>query len=354
VELGFKRVRCDHSIWVYEKDNIRVILPVFVDDMTLASKSKKAIQELKVELGKHFKLRDLGPTNYLLGVGIDRDRAKRSITLSQQKYTLDVLKRYGMENCDPVGTPMLPGLKLAKEQAPTTPEEIEYMKKVPYINAVGSLMYLAIATRPDIAHAVGILARFSANPGIAHWKAVKHLLRYLKGTVNYGITYSPTTTNPALFTTYSDADHGGDPQTMKSTGAYVVKMGTGAVDWQSKLQSIVTLSTTEAEYLSAVTAGQTILWYRNLFEELGYKSTDSSLLYIDNQSAIQVAKDPEHHGRMKHLDLRTYWLRETVEEGKIKVQHLSTQDMPADLLTKVLAKPRVAYLRALFGLGPVP
>ena len=352
VGLGFKQVRCDHSIWVYEKDGMRIILPVFVDDMTIASKSKKAIEELKNELRKHFKFHDLGPTTYLLGVGVDRDRAKRSITLSQQKYTLDVLKRYKMETCTPVGTPMLPGLKLGKHQAPTTPEEIEYMKNVPYINAVGSLMYLAIATRPDIAYTVGVLARFSANPGIQHWKAVKHVLRYLKGTANYGITYSPTSGNPTSFITYSDADHGGNPDSLKSTGAYVVKMGTGAVDWQSKLQTIVALSTTEAEYLSAVTAGQTMLWYRNLFEELGYKPTEPSVLCIDNQSAIAVAKDPEHHGRMKHLDLRTYWLRQTVDEKKIAVQHLPITEMPADLLTKVLSKPKVEYLRALFGLGP--
>jgi hypothetical protein len=224
------------------------------------------------------------------------------------------------------------------------------MKDIPYIHAVGSLMYLAVATRPDIAYTVGVLARFNHNPGKAHWLAVKHLFRYLKGTLDLGLTYSPSPVKE-LFVSYSDSDHGGDKSTGKSTGAYIVKMGTGAISWQSKLQTIVTLSTTEAEYIAAVSAGQEILWLRNLFEELGYPQETSSSLYLDNQSAIAVARDPEHHGRMKHLDLRTYWLRQEVDSGKIKVGHVPTTEMPADLLTKALSKPKVEYLRKMLGLA---
>jgi hypothetical protein len=349
VSLGFRQVLCDHSIWVYQKDDVRVILPVFVDDMTIASKSKEAIQKLKEDLKCHFKLHDLGPITYLLGVGIERDRQKRIITLLQRQYILDMLKRYGMADCKPIGTPMEPGSKLSMDQCPGTPEEIAYMKNIPYIHAVGSLMYLAVATRPDIAYTVGVLARFNHNPGKAHWLAVRHLFRYLQGTVNLGLTYGPSP-EKELFVSYSDADHGGDVSSGKSTGAYVVKMGTGAISWQSKLQPIVTLSTTEAEYISAVSAGTEVLWLRNLLQELGYPSQGPSTLYIDNQSAIAVAKDPEHHGRMKHLDLRTYWLRQEVDHGKIKVVYLPTSDMPADLLTKPLAKPKVESLRKLLGL----
>jgi hypothetical protein len=349
ISLGFKQVLCDHSIWVFQKDGVKIILPVFVDDMTIASKSKEAIQRLKADLKRHFKLHDLGPITYLLGVGIERDRKKRSITLSQRQYILDMLKRYGHADCNPIGTPMEPNLKLSKDQAPVTPEEIAYMKDIPYIHAVGSLMYLAVATRPDIAYTVGVLARFNHNPGKAHWLAVKHVFRYLKGTLDLGLTYSPTS-GKELFVSYSDADHGGDKSTGKSTGAYVVKMGTGAISWQSKLQKIVTLSTTEAEYIAAVSAGQEILWLRNLFEELGYPQHMSSTLYMDNQSAIAVARDPEHHGRMKHLDLRTYWLRQEVDRGKIKIFHVPTTEMPADILTKALSKPKVEYLRNMMGL----
>ena len=308
-EIGFAKVRCDHSIWIYQKDDVKIIIPVFVDDMTLASKSKEAIQRVKAELKARFKLRDLGPTTFLLGVGVERDRTNHILHLSQRQYIIDLLERYNHADCSPVGTPMDPGTKLTIEQAPSTPEEIEQMKTVPYIHAVGSLMYLAVATRPDIAYAVGVLARFNSNPGKAHWNAVKHLFRYLKGTLDYKLTYGPSSsTTTEMFQTYSDADHGGDKDSGRSTGAYVVKLGTGAISWSSKLQTIVTLSTTEAEYIAAVTAGQEILWLWNLFSELGYQTKNASTLYIDNQSAVSVAKNPEHHGHIKHLDLHFYWL----------------------------------------------
>lgn len=199
-------------------------------------------------------------------------------------------------------------------------------------------------TRPDIAYTVSVLSRFNSNPGPEHWKAVKHLFRYLKGTMDYSLTYSPS---PSLspskerFEVYSDADHGGNPDTGKSTSAYVIKMGTGAVSWSSKLQSIVALSTTEAEYVSAVSAASEAIWMRQLLTELGYALPGPSTLHMDNQSAIQVAKNPEHHGRMKHLDLRYHWLRDEVEKGTLAIDYVPTDSMVADILTKLLARVKV-------------
>jgi hypothetical protein len=198
---------------------------------------------------------------------------------------------------------------------------------------------------------VGVLARFNTNPGVTHWKAVKHVFCYLKGTLDYKLTYGPVSNHSSeLFTAYSDADHGGDKDTGRSTSAYVVKIGTGAISWKSKLQSMVTLSTTEAEYIAAVNAGMEILWLRNLFSELGYKLKSSSTLYIDNQPAVAVAKNPEHHGRIKHLDLHHYWLREVVDSGQITVKYCPTAEMPADLLTKALGKAKVSAGREMLGI----
>jgi len=224
------------------------------------------------------------------------------------------------------------------------------MRSVPYLQAVGALMYLATATRPDISYAVGVLARFNKNPGLQHWKAVKHLFRYLKGTLDYKLTYAPNPTSSELFLTYTDADHGGNPDNGRSTGGYVVKMGTGAISWSSKLQGLVTLSTTEAEYVASTSAGQEILWLRNLFHELGYTFSTPSTLHFDNQSALSVAKNPEHHGRMKHLDLRFYWLRDEVEKGRINVVHLRTDDMVADILTKPLVRVKTLKMVEMLGL----
>jgi hypothetical protein len=152
------------------------------------------------------------------------------------------------------------------------------------------------------------------------------------------------------FLTYSDADYAGNPDNGHSTGGFIMKMGTGAISWSSRLQTIVALSSTEEEYVAAVSAGQEILWLCNLFSELGYHSLSSSILHINNNSALSVAKNPEHHGRMKHLDLCFYWLRNEVEKGTITVKHLCTEEMPADILTKALTQVKVEEMVKLIGL----
>jgi hypothetical protein len=230
------------------------------------------------------------------------------------------------------------------------PEDNMFMCDKPYVSAVGTLMYLAIATRPDIAHAIGVLCRFMSKLGPAHWKAAKHLFRYLRGSVDYRLTYTPDPSLSLLFTTYSDTDHGGNLDNSRSTSAYIVKMGTGTVSWMSRLQSIVALSTTEAEFISAVSAGQEIVWMRSFLGKLGYSFDAPLLLLVDNLSAIQVARNPEHHGRMKHLDLRFFWLCDMVNSGDIAVRYIPTADMAADLLTKALARIKVAAALPQVGL----
>ena len=211
-------------------------------------------------------------------------------------------------------------------------------------------MYLATSTRPDIAYTVSKLACFNSNPGKAHWAAVKHLFRYLKGTMDLKLTYGPDSSKPEMFCTYSDADFGMDPDTRRSTGGYLVCMGSGAVNWSSKLQNWVTLSTTEAEYVAAVEAAKEAIWTRNLLTELGYKFNSPSTIFVDNNSAIAVAKNPEKFSRVKHIDLRLYWLKEKVGVGIVQPVHCPTADMPADLLTKALTPVKVSHLRKLMGL----
>jgi hypothetical protein len=349
--MGFQRIKSDNTLWIYLKDDVRVIVPVWVDDMTFVGKDKAKIDAIISQLEKHFKLRRLGGIDFLLGVKVDRDRHNRTIQLSQRQYILDMLERYGFSTCSPVSTPMNPGTVLSDAQCPNSPEEVQAMRTVPYISAVGSLIYLAIATRPDIAYTVGVLARFNTKYGKAHWDAVKHLFRYLKGTLDVKLTLSPDTSTSEMFVGYSDADHGGDKDTGYSTGAYVVKMGRGAISWRSKLQDVVTLSTTEAEYIAATHAGQELLWMRNLLTELGYSFTTPHTLFIDNQSAISVTQNPQHHGRMKHLDLKFYWLRDEVGVKKsLSTRHCPTAFMPADVLTKALPLVKVKAARDMLGL----
>lgn len=166
--------------------------------------------------------------------------------------------------------------------------------------------------------------------------------------MDYKLTYAPNGSK-TRFSTFSDADFAGEHDSKRSTSGYVVKMGTGAVSWASRLQTIQTLSTTEAEYISAVAAAQEALWMRNLFTEMGFP-IKTCPLHIDNQSAIQVAKNPQHHGRMKHLDLRYYWLRHSVASGVLSLHYCPTADMPADCLTKAFTKDKIAIARRQLGL----
>jgi hypothetical protein len=348
--MGFKRLESDRSIYLYACDDVKIIIPVFVDDLTFASKSQSAIERTIKELKNHFKLRDLGPTTWLLRMEVIRDHAKQSLQLRQRQYIIDMLERYNLGDCKAVSTPMDPGLVLTSDMGASSAEDVAFMKTVPYLNAVGALMYLAQCTRPDIAYAVGVLARFSMNPGIAHWKAVKHLFRYLQGTKDMGLVYKSDGLSMDLFTTFTDANHGGCRDSGRSTGGYLVTLGSAAVSWSSKLQSVVALSTTEAEYIAAVEAGKEIMWMRNILSELGYKIESPSDLKMDNQSAISVSKNPEHHGRMKHLDLRWYWLRDVVDAKQIAPDYIPTSEMVADILTKALPREKVERFRDGMGL----
>ena len=321
--MGFSKTYSDSSLFILDRDNIKIIVPVFVNDIILASKSKDKLDDFVIELGKHFKLRDLGDTTYLLGVEITRNRREKKLFISQQQYILNKLDDFGMSDCKPVGTPMIPSQKLTLDQCPKTEEDKAQMENIPYIKAVGSLMYLATMTRPDIAFTVGVLARFNSNPGPAHWKAVKHLFCYLKGTTDIRLEYSPDASiGPQIFVTYSDTNHGGNKDNGKSTTGYMVKSGSGVVTWHSKLQPVVTQSTTKAEFIAAGAAGAEILWVQNLLKELRYTPKAPSKLCVDNQSAISVAKNPKHHGQMKHLNLCFYWLRDQVEMKKMVPEYL--------------------------------
>jgi Reverse transcriptase (RNA-dependent DNA polymerase) len=172
-DMGFKKVRSEPCVYVFLRGDDRVIVPSYVDDLHIASKSKESIQWVKDELAKRFKLRDLGPSKWFLGIHITRDRANKTLSLSQRQYCLDMLAEFEMSDCKPVSTPMVPSKRLSQEMCPKTPEDIEFMKDKPYMRAVGKLIWLSLATRPDLAHSVSQLARFNANPGPAHWVAVK-------------------------------------------------------------------------------------------------------------------------------------------------------------------------------------
>lgn len=243
-----------------------------------------------------------------------------------------------MQNCKPVSTPVEPGTKL-KESSVTD----ESVNKQMYQSAIGSLMYLSVGTRPDIAYIVSYLARFSASPTTDHWKSVKRVLRYLRGTTELGIHYS-SESSPGLVG-YSDADWGGDIIDRKSTSGYLFKLNGGTVSWRSKKQSCVAISTAEAEYIALSAAAQESLWLNQLISELtGSKNLQITILE-DNQSTIAMTHNPQFHGRSKHVDIKYHFVRDHVNSGNIKLVYCPSEDMIADMLTKGLNRENYRKLR---------
>jgi hypothetical protein len=165
-------IHANSSIFIWANSDVCMICPVFVDDMTFTSKSKAKIAELKSTIAKHFKLRNLGPTTFQLGIEITHEHSACTMHLLQRHYTQDLLERFGFASSSPVSMPMDPSVNLSAAHAPATPEDKAFMQTMLYVSAVGVLMYLAIATCPDILYAVGVLCWFMANPGPVHWKAV--------------------------------------------------------------------------------------------------------------------------------------------------------------------------------------
>uniref|UniRef100_A0A2N9IPG8 Integrase catalytic domain-containing protein n=1 Tax=Fagus sylvatica TaxID=28930 RepID=A0A2N9IPG8_FAGSY len=239
-------------------------------------------------LSKQFAMKDLGPAKQILGMRIIRDRANGTLKLSQTEYVKKILSRFSMDEAKPVSTPLGSHFRLTKDQSPKTEQEQAYMSKVPYASAIGSLMYAMVCTRPDIAHAVGVVSRYMSNPGKQHWEAVKWILRYLKGTLGTSLCFTGA---DMKLTGYVDSDLAGDVDTRKSTTGYVYTLGGIAVSWVSRLQKIVALSTTEAEYVAVTEAGKEMVWLQGFLEELGQRQK-KGILHSDSQSAIFLAKNP--------------------------------------------------------------
>ncbi|GKB68319.1 retrovirus-related pol polyprotein from transposon TNT 1-94 [Tanacetum coccineum] len=307
-----------------------IILLLYVDDMLVAGPNKDHINKLKAQLAREFEMKDLGPTNKILGMQIHRDRVSRKIWLSQKSYVKKILQRFNMQDCKPISTPFPTNVKLSSKMSPSSEKERMKMSRVPYASAVGSLMFAMICTRPDIAHAVGVVSRYMAEPGREHWEAVKRILRYIKGTSDVALCFGES---DLIVKGYVDSDYAGDLDGSKSTTGYVFTLCGGTVSWVSKLQSVVAMSTTEAEYVAAAQASKEAVWLKMLLEELGHKQ-EKITLFCDNQSALYLARNPAFHSKTKHIRVQYHFVREKVEEGTVDMQKIHTDDDVADYLTK--------------------
>ncbi|KAH9659027.1 hypothetical protein KPL70_023708 [Citrus sinensis] len=332
----YTRNKFDHCVYFRKlQEESFIYLLLYVDDMLIASKSKDEIEKLKTQLNQEFEMKDLGEAKKILGMEICRDRARGKVSLSQKQYLKKVLQQFGMtEQTKPVSTPLASHFKLSAQLFPSTDAEREYILQVPYSNAVGSLMYAIVCTRPDISHAVGIVSRFMHNPSKGHWQAVKWILRYIQKTVDIGLLFERDDTLGQGVIGYVDSDYAGDLDKRRSTTGYVFTFAGGPISWKSTLQSTVAL-TIEAEYMAITEAVKEAIWLQGLLENLGL-AQEYINVYCDSQSAIHLTKNEVYHARTKHIDVRFHFVREIINEGKIFLQKIKTAENPADMLTKVV------------------
>ncbi len=346
VSAGYRKSDADSCLYVksIKNDDGRisfVILGVYVDDIIPVSNDIEMLNDEKESLCRRFDMDDRGEARYLLGMLIKRDRAAKTLSISQQSYTENILRRFGMESSKPVSTPLEPGKKFHE-----LTDDDECFDTQTYQQAIGCLTYLSVISRPDIAAAVGTLSQYMSKPSKEHWMGVKRILRYLKGTLNFGLKYSAR--NPELVG-YSDSDWAGDIDTRRSTSGYVFQIGNSTISWSSRKQATVAKSSTEAEYVALSMAAQEAIWLNRLMSDLGQNMDEPITIFEDNQGAMELAKNPKYHSRTKHIDICHHFIRERVMSNEIKVMYCNTKNMIADIMTKALPKPSFEKLRTLLG-----
>jgi histone deacetylase 1/2 len=262
-----------------------------------------------------------------------------ALLLNQAKYVRDLLCKAKMEDSKPINSPMVSSCRLSKFGTDTMSDPTLYR------SIVGALQY-ATLTRPDIAFSVNKVCQFMSQPLESHWKAVKRILRYLKGTLDHGLLLSPAASGPPFsLRAYSDADWATDQDDRRSTSGSCIYFGPNLVSWGSKKQPLVARSSTEAEYRSMANTTADLLWIQSLLHELHIPFLPPTLL-CDNLSAVSLAHNPVLHSKTKHLGLDIHFVREKVLSKKLQVLHVPASDQLADPLTKPLSSTNFADLRS--------
>ena len=327
-ELGFKECIVDNSLYIGKIKVFYMYIILFVDDGLVLSSSLNVLNFVINSLKKRFEITIYTEPSTFLGVQISRNRKSREIYLHQNNYINKILEKFKYHMANAVDTPMICGLDL--------PVSRSIDKKYEYREAIGSLMFLTVVTRSDIAFAVNYLSRYLNCYAKEHWEAVTRVFRYLRGTSRYGLKLSG---NDAKLESFCDSDYAGDKSKRKSTSGCVLKIGDETVTWGLKKQGIVALSTTVAEYVSAFEASREVVWVRQLLREVGHRCKTGIPFNIDNQSALRLIKNPEFHKRSKHIEVQFHYVRRCCKKRKIDVKYIPTKDNVFDVITKALSKP---------------
>ncbi|CAL5381550.1 unnamed protein product [Camellia sinensis] len=339
LSLGFVKSLSEFTLYVKEATDL-IVVSVYVDDLLITGSNEDLVKEFKAEMLKVFEMTDLGMMSYFLGMEVKQ--RQHEVFICQQKYAKEILKKFHMEDCKATSTPMNQKEKFSKDDG------VDKVDEGLYRSLIGCLMYLT-ATRPDIMHAVSLLSRFMHCASEVHFQAAKRILRYIKGTINYGIKF--THCSDFKFHGFSDSDWGGSIDDMRSTTGFCFSFGSGMFSWCSRKQEIIAQSTAEAEYVAATAAVNQALWFRKLLTDLHMEQEESTQIFVDNQAAISISNNPVFHGKTKHFKIKLYFLREVQKEGEVLLLHCKTENQVADILTKALSKARFEFLREKLGMS---
>ncbi|GJX40966.1 putative ribonuclease H-like domain-containing protein [Tanacetum coccineum] len=338
LDNDFQRGTIDQTFFIRKHKGEFLLVQVYVDDIIFGSSNPKLCREFEALMHDKFKMIAMGELNFFLGLQVLQK--KDGIFLSQDKYVVDILNKFGFSNIRSANTPMDRENPWGKDG---TGKDVELHL---YRSMIGSLMYL-IASRPDIMFDVCACARHQVTPKECHLHVVKRIFRYLKGHPKLGLWYPKE--SPFDLVAYSDSDYGGATQDRKSTTGGCQFLGRRLISWQCKKQIIVATSTTEAEYVAAASGCGQVLWIQNQLLDYGYNFMNTKI-YIDNNSAICIVKNHVYHSRTKHIEIRHHFIRDCYEKKLINVDHIHSDDNVADLLTKAFDVGRFQYLVASIGM----
>ncbi|GJR29048.1 zinc finger, CCHC-type containing protein [Tanacetum coccineum] len=322
---GFHLNQSDKCIYSKFDDSGKgVIICLYVDDMLIFGTDQNQVDKTKKFLSSRFSMKDMGEADVILGIKIKR--RNKGIVITQSHYIEKILKKFNREDCSPMSTPMDPVEKLK----PNTCKPVDQLE---YSRAIGCLMYVMTSTRPDIAYVVGRLSRFTCNPSRQHWQAITRVFKYLKGTMNYSLSYLGY---PSVLEGYSDASWINHVEDSSSTSGWVFLLRGGDFSWASKKQTCITGSIMESEFVALPAAGKEVERLRNLMHEIQIwlKPIAPISIHCDSAATLAKAYSQMYNGKLRHLGVRHSIIRELIMNGVISIEFVRSQHNLADHLTK--------------------